>query len=218
MVVSVNKHGTITSCCRPNLVIFLNVHINNETYVNVSLLLLLMYRQFEAGENGTSHVSTTNTYGTAVESGLGSSELSIQNPYVMMPQKFSDSPEESRVFENPIYETGYESQYKPPITQATQKKTSTLEKAAKAAAGVVKEKISSMKRRTASTENLLEFESSGDSADYEDIVVRPPIPRDSADYEDVMPRAPDHQRSYRPPPLPPKPGRKGSRLVHDDLI
>ena len=120
------------------------------------------------------------------------------------PQKLSDSPEENRVFDNPLYETGSEYQYKPPSTQATPKKTSTLEKAT----GAIKEKISSMKRRTASTENLLDVESSGDSADYEDIIVRPP--RESADYEDVVPRA---RRNYRPPPVPPKPSRKDSRLV-----
>ena len=198
-------------------------------YMCVNILCTLFnYRSFELGpgENGTAHVSSTVTYPTGTELGRDDSELTIQNPYVMMPspraqkgivektfvfhspQKLSDSPEENRVFDNPLYdETGLESRYRPPSTQAAPKKSSTLERAAEA----VKEKISSMKRRTASTENLLDVESSGDSADYEDIVVgAPSSTRGGADYEEVVPRA--QRRNYRPPPVPPKPSRKDSRL------
>ena len=101
------------------------------------------------GENGTTHVSSTVTYPTGTELGRDDSELTIQNPYVMMPspraqkgsvektlvfhspQKLSDSPEENRVFDNPLYdETGLESRYRPPSTQAAPKKSSTLERAA----------------------------------------------------------------------------------------
>lgn len=112
-------------------------------------------------------------------------ETVIENPYIAI-----TSPEHSKPLalssKGPIFDDStYAKGYQPPEVHLSPRKPSTLERGARA----IKERVSSLKRKSPSSGNLLAAGSTesldGDSGDYDDVLVgpgvagavlRPPVP------------------------------------------
>ncbi len=142
------------------------------TYIHISCLACIYVYSFLAPFRGiATGCDNRQVRMSAVQTAEVEGETVIENPYIELPNPPAGEP----IFDESVYQRGY----RPPEVHLAPQRTSTLERGAKATASV----LSSLKRKTPSSANLLDDESlDGDSGDYDDVVLGP-----------------------RQPPLPPKP-------------